>query len=215
MRPLAPAHRTWSCHRRATSHVRKVTAHGRPPPFLRVGVELREALGIGAGSDVVFERSDDSIVVRKAVDPTRGRKLAERLRGTWRCDPDRRDHGVDPGGLKVSQGTLVDSNVLLDILTEDDTWVGWSVDALADAAETGPLFIDRREPSRGRPTSSSARPAPSPTSSSRPSRDTGEPSRLGGATGSRPPAGLASSPVSLLAPAPPIVRRAGGGGHRR
>lgn len=39
-------------------------------------------------------------------------------------------------------GTLVDSNVLLDILTVDPQWVDWSVDALGDAAEHGPLVIN-------------------------------------------------------------------------
>lgn len=44
--------------------------------------ELRDALGIGAGSEVAFERDRDSIVVRKVSDgPTRGRGLAGRLRG--------------------------------------------------------------------------------------------------------------------------------------
>lgn len=44
--------------------------------------ELRDALGIGAGTEVAFERSDDVIVVRKVVDgPSRGTRLAERLRG--------------------------------------------------------------------------------------------------------------------------------------
>lgn len=42
----------------------------------------------------------------------------------------------------MTQGTLVDSNVLLDILTEDPTWSSWSTQALATAAETGPLFIN-------------------------------------------------------------------------
>jgi predicted nucleic acid-binding protein len=42
----------------------------------------------------------------------------------------------------VSDGTLVDSNVLLDILTEDPVWEDWSTDALADAAEAGPLYIN-------------------------------------------------------------------------
>jgi hypothetical protein len=31
---------------------------------------------------------------------------------------------------------LVDSNVLLDIMTEDPQWFSWSADALARAAET-------------------------------------------------------------------------------
>ena len=37
---------------------------------------------------------------------------------------------------------LVDSNVLLDVLTEDATWFGWSSQALADAADTGYLVIN-------------------------------------------------------------------------
>lgn len=43
---------------------------------------LRDALGIGAGTEVEFERRRDTIVVRKATTATsRGRRLAERLRG--------------------------------------------------------------------------------------------------------------------------------------
>lgn len=44
--------------------------------------DLRDALGIGAGTEVEFERSDDTIVVRKVdAGPTRGRHLVERVRG--------------------------------------------------------------------------------------------------------------------------------------
>lgn len=39
-------------------------------------------------------------------------------------------------------GTLVDSNVLLDIMTEDPVWQEWSITALSEAAETGPLYIN-------------------------------------------------------------------------
>ncbi|MFP5488788.1 MAG: type II toxin-antitoxin system VapC family toxin [Acidimicrobiia bacterium] len=42
----------------------------------------------------------------------------------------------------MAHGTLVDSNVLLDILTEDPAWLAWSSDALAHAAETGPVYIN-------------------------------------------------------------------------
>jgi predicted nucleic acid-binding protein len=42
----------------------------------------------------------------------------------------------------MTNGTLVDSNVLLDVLTEDPTWEQWSTAALADAAEAGPLYIN-------------------------------------------------------------------------
>jgi predicted nucleic acid-binding protein len=43
----------------------------------------------------------------------------------------------------MTVGTLVDSNVLLDVLTEDQQWSTWSADALATAAETGPLVINQ------------------------------------------------------------------------
>lgn len=42
----------------------------------------------------------------------------------------------------MAHGTLVDSNVLLDILTDDPTWRDWSGNALAAAGEAGPLFIN-------------------------------------------------------------------------
>lgn len=44
--------------------------------------ELRDELGIGAGTEVEFERKDNAIVVRKVNDASgRGRQLAQRLRG--------------------------------------------------------------------------------------------------------------------------------------
>jgi predicted nucleic acid-binding protein len=39
-------------------------------------------------------------------------------------------------------GVLVDSNVLLDVLTEDVQWLAWSADALARVAETDVLIIN-------------------------------------------------------------------------
>ena len=38
--------------------------------------------------------------------------------------------------------TLVDSNVILDVLTEDDEWGDWSADRLAAAAGIGMLVIN-------------------------------------------------------------------------
>jgi predicted nucleic acid-binding protein len=37
---------------------------------------------------------------------------------------------------------LVDSNVLLDVLTEDPVWYEWSASALAAAADTGHLILN-------------------------------------------------------------------------
>ncbi|MCB0987338.1 MAG: type II toxin-antitoxin system VapC family toxin [Microthrixaceae bacterium] len=42
----------------------------------------------------------------------------------------------------MADGTLVDSNVLLDIMTEDPVWENWSTNALASAAEAGPVYIN-------------------------------------------------------------------------
>ena len=39
-------------------------------------------------------------------------------------------------------GTLVDSNVLLDIFTEDPAWLEWSTSSLAAAAEAGPMYVN-------------------------------------------------------------------------
>jgi len=39
-------------------------------------------------------------------------------------------------------GVLVDSNVLLDVVTEDAEWIDWSASALERAASSGRLFIN-------------------------------------------------------------------------
>ena len=39
-------------------------------------------------------------------------------------------------------GTLVDSNVILDVLTEDVRWYAWSSSAMAQCADAGPLYIN-------------------------------------------------------------------------
>jgi predicted nucleic acid-binding protein len=42
----------------------------------------------------------------------------------------------------MAHGTLVDTNVLLDVLTENERWLTWSMNALADASEAGPLYVN-------------------------------------------------------------------------
>lgn len=39
-------------------------------------------------------------------------------------------------------GTLVDSNVIFDILSDDEEWIDWSAAMLAAAANRGPLYIN-------------------------------------------------------------------------
>ncbi|MCX6633026.1 MAG: type II toxin-antitoxin system VapC family toxin [Candidatus Solibacter sp.] len=47
-----------------------------------------------------------------------------------------------PFRLRGCRGVLVDSNVLLDIATNDPAWGGWSARALAQAAEHTTLIIN-------------------------------------------------------------------------
>lgn len=44
--------------------------------------------------------------------------------------------------MASDQITLVDTNVLLDIFTDDENWSNWSSDALGEAFDTGPLVIN-------------------------------------------------------------------------
>lgn len=56
----------------------RVTEKGQ----ITIPKELRDALGIGAGTEVEFERQEDALVVRKSASATsRGQRLATRLRG--------------------------------------------------------------------------------------------------------------------------------------
>jgi AbrB family looped-hinge helix DNA binding protein len=56
----------------------RVTEKGQ----ITIPKRLRDALGIGPGTEVEFEQRKDAIVVRKAkAGPTRGDRLAEHLRG--------------------------------------------------------------------------------------------------------------------------------------
>ena len=44
--------------------------------------ELRDALGLGAGTEVAFERADDAVIVRKVEGRSnRGQAMVSRLRG--------------------------------------------------------------------------------------------------------------------------------------
>ena len=38
--------------------------------------------------------------------------------------------------------SMIDANVLIDVLTRDPTWFGWSAEALERAADAGPLVLN-------------------------------------------------------------------------
>jgi len=41
-----------------------------------------------------------------------------------------------------TEGTLVDANILLDLVTDDPVWAAWSMDQLDEAAWRGPVWIN-------------------------------------------------------------------------
>lgn len=43
----------------------------------------------------------------------------------------------------MPETTLVDANVLLDVLTDDERWAAWSGSALSDAVDRGPVAINQ------------------------------------------------------------------------
>ncbi len=58
--------------------IMRVTEKGQ----VTIPKEIRDALGIGAGTEVEFEQRKDAVVVRKSkARRSRGTRLAERLRG--------------------------------------------------------------------------------------------------------------------------------------
>ncbi len=44
--------------------------------------------------------------------------------------------------MRATAGTVVDSSVLLDVFTEDETWLAWSQERLTEAAERGALVLN-------------------------------------------------------------------------
>jgi predicted nucleic acid-binding protein len=39
--------------------------------------------------------------------------------------------------------TLVDSNVLIDVVVRDEQWAAWSIEALIEALDAGPVLVDQ------------------------------------------------------------------------
>ena len=67
-------------------------------------------------------------------------RLTQRLRGATYLSP--RIRSLPSHGGKSVPATLVDSSVLLEVLTEDSVWFEWSSTALAACADQGPLVLN-------------------------------------------------------------------------
>ena len=118
----------------------RITSKGQ----VTIPMEIRDKLGLLPNTEVEFEIDRDARA-DEAGHPARpavARPRARRSHARPRHSPHhhRRDHAADAGLTWAP--TLVDSNVLLDIFTEDDGWFEWSAATLAEAAERGPLSIN-------------------------------------------------------------------------
>jgi AbrB family looped-hinge helix DNA binding protein len=111
---------------------------------ITIPIEIREKLGLLPNTEVEFEIDRDAVRVKKAARQgplSRGQALVDHMRGkgTRRITTDEIMRLTR--GWKVT-ATLADSNVILDVLTEDEQWFDWSAAALAAAATRGPLLIN-------------------------------------------------------------------------
>ena len=88
----------------------RVTSKGQ----VTIPIEVHEQLGIMPGDWVEFSVEDGVAMLRRAVEPSRGQRLVERL------------SGASTSGLSTEEitqahprmtDTLVDSNVILDVAT--------------------------------------------------------------------------------------------------
>ena len=140
----------------------QVTSKGQ----VTIPQEIRNRLGLLPNTEVEFELAGDHARIRKAqrstVASSRGRsggRSPSRVRRyphehrpdscahAWRT-PHTEAPQVTPvlaglaERLSACRGVLVDSNVLLDVISSDPTWSAWSASALAEAAEYATLLIN-------------------------------------------------------------------------
>jgi AbrB family looped-hinge helix DNA binding protein len=128
--------------------------------------EIRNQLGLLPRTQVEFELAKDHARIRKASrtaapgqEGAPGARNPARYSGNWH--EHQRNHGIDArrgadsqetqvtpatldlvSRLRNCRGVLVDSNILLDIATNDARWSDWSGGTLAECAELSTLVIN-------------------------------------------------------------------------
>jgi bifunctional DNA-binding transcriptional regulator/antitoxin component of YhaV-PrlF toxin-antitoxin module len=112
----------------------RVTSKGRVP----IALEVRRKLGIEPGSDVEFELDDRGARLVR-IKTAQGTTIARRMRGRGTVAMSTEQIMALPAATDSSPvaGTLVDSNVPLDLSAEDPHWCDRSEARLADALDRG------------------------------------------------------------------------------
>ena len=106
---------------------------------------IRERAGLLPNTEVEFLVDGDVVLLVKAVKarrPTRGARAIAALESAASLVPivHRRVDGV--GARRAVTSVLVDTNVLIDVITGDRTWGSWSRAALDDAHDSAIVVIN-------------------------------------------------------------------------
>jgi AbrB family looped-hinge helix DNA binding protein len=118
----------------------RITSKGQ----VTIPLEIRERLGLLPNSEVTFEVAGDTVRIRKVKNTQRRGPRGDSTDARKSLDSD--EHGRDPGSHErvnpPMAAILVDSNVILDVITEDPRWGSWSADTLERCAEDSILVIN-------------------------------------------------------------------------
>jgi AbrB family looped-hinge helix DNA binding protein len=111
-----------------------------------IPVAIRRQVGLDPDFEVEFEIVDGAVLIRPAPGSraVRARRVVDRLRNaSYTRNLTTNDiMRLTRGGRLAERVTLVDSSVLIDILTHDPTWEGWSTAAIEEALNAGSLAIN-------------------------------------------------------------------------
>src|SRR5439155_15609977 len=110
----------------------RITSKGQ----VTIPAEIRERLGLLPNSEVTFEVTGDSVRIRKVKDTQRrGRDLIARIRGKASTRMSTDEILALTRRRSPMTANLEDSNVILDVVTEDPQWDRWSAETLGRCAE--------------------------------------------------------------------------------
>jgi hypothetical protein len=120
----------------------RITSKGQ----VTIPQRIRERYGFMPETEVAFVERDGAVVLEAATSarPDGRRGSSSNCAAAPELDSAPTRSWRSPATTTVADGVgyLIDSNVLLDVMTDDPVWFSWSSDALAHAIRRGPTFIN-------------------------------------------------------------------------